>query len=68
MQIAATDPKYVGNEEDLPSDRPDDLLPLLKQPFIRDEKQTIQSLVHEAIGKLGENIVVRRFSRFELGA
>jgi translation elongation factor EF-Ts len=24
--------------------------------------------VHEAIGKLGENIVVRRFSRFELGA
>jgi elongation factor Ts len=68
MQIAATDPKYVGNEEDLPSELPDDQIPLLKQPFIRDEKQTIQGLVHEAIGKLGENIVVRRFSRFELGA
>jgi len=68
MQIAATDPKYVGNEENLPSDLPDDVVPLLKQPFIRDEKQTIQGLVHEAIGKLGENIVVRRFSRFELGA
>jgi elongation factor Ts len=68
MQIAATDPKYVGNEENLPAELPDDELPLLKQPFIRDEKQTIQSLVHEAIGKLGENIVVRRFSRFELGA
>jgi len=68
MQIAATDPKYVGNEESLPEDLPADELPLLKQPFIRDEKQTIQSLVHEAIGKLGENVVVRRFSRFELGA
>src|SRR5215213_10728939 len=68
MQIAATDPKYVGNEESLPEDLPDDVVPLLKQPFIRDEKQTIQGLVHEAIGKLGENIVVRRFSRFELGA
>ena len=68
MQIAATDPKYVGNEESLPEELPDGDLPLLKQPFIRDEKQTIQGLVHEAIGKLGENVVVRRFSRFELGA
>jgi elongation factor Ts len=68
MQIAATDPKYVGNEESLPEELPDGDLPLLKQPFIRDEKQTIQGLVHEAIGKLGENVVVRRFARFELGA
>jgi elongation factor Ts len=68
MQIAATDPKYVGNEENLPEELPDGDLPLLKQPFIRDEKQTIQGLVHEAIGKLGENVVVRRFARFELGA
>src|SRR3954449_7485224 len=67
MQIAATDPKYVGNEESLPEELPDGDLPLLKQPFIRDEKQTIQGLVHEAIGKLGENVVVRRFARFELG-
>jgi elongation factor Ts len=68
MQIAATDPKFVGNESDLPEELPAEELPLLKQPFIRDEKQTIQGLVHEAIGKLGENVVVRRFSRFELGA
>ena len=68
MQIAATDPKYVGNEESLPEDLPDGDLPLLKQPFIRDEKRTIQELVHEAIGKLNENIVVRRFARYELGA
>ena len=68
MQIAATDPKSIGNEETPPADLEEGDLPLLKQPFIRNEKQSIQDLVHEAIGKLGENIVVRRFSRFELGA
>lgn len=40
---------------------------LLKQPFIRDESMTVQDLVQAMIGKLGENIVVRRFARFELG-
>jgi elongation factor Ts len=68
MQIAATDPKYIGTEENIPDDLPPDELPLLKQPFIRDAGQSIQSLVHEAVGKLNENIIVRRFSRFELGA
>jgi elongation factor Ts len=68
MQIAATNPKYIGTEEDIPADLLPDEQPLLKQPFIRDPGQSIQGLVHEAIGKLGENIVVRRFSRFELGA
>src|SRR4051812_24457807 len=37
MQIAATDPKFVGNEESLPAELPEGELPLLKQPFIRDE-------------------------------
>ena len=68
MQIAATDPATIGNEEDAPESPTDDLLPLLRQPFIRDEKRTIQDLIHEAVGKLGENIVVRRFTRYELGS
>ena len=68
MQIAATDPRWIGNEEDAPAEYPENELPLLKQPFIRDEKRTIQELVNEAIGKLGENIVVRRFTRYELGS
>ena len=67
-QIAATDPRSIGNEEGAPTDLPADELPLLRQPFIRDEKRTIQDLVHEAIGKLGENVVVRRFTRYELGS
>ncbi|MBH28200.1 MAG: translation elongation factor Ts [Chloroflexi bacterium] len=40
---------------------------LLRQPFIKDEDQTVQDLVNNAIAKLGENIVVHRFVRFELG-
>ena len=37
---------------------------LLEQPFIKDPKLSIRDLVRERIGKLGENIVVRRFARF----
>ncbi|MBI3913756.1 MAG: elongation factor Ts [Chloroflexi bacterium] len=40
---------------------------LLNQAFIRDANTTIQDLVKATIAKLGENIVVRRFARFELG-
>ncbi|GAB4561293.1 MAG: translation elongation factor Ts [Anaerolineae bacterium] len=40
---------------------------LLRQPFIRDEGITVQDLITQAIAKLGENIVVRRFVRFEIG-
>jgi elongation factor Ts len=68
MQVAATDPRWIGNEDEAPTEYPDGELPLLKQPFIRDEKRTIQDLLHEAIGKLNENIVVRRFQRYELGS
>ncbi len=40
---------------------------LLEQPYIRDDEKTVQDLINEAIAKLGENIVVRRFIRFVLG-
>jgi elongation factor Ts len=52
MQIAAMDPKNVEV--------------LLKQEYIRDNSVTIESLVKQAIGKLGENIVIKQFSRFEI--
>jgi len=41
--------------------------PLLDQPYIRDPSRTIQELVNETISKVRENVVVRRFARFELG-
>jgi elongation factor Ts len=40
---------------------------LLEQPYIRDDKRTVADIVREAAAKTGENIVVRRFSRFRLG-
>ena len=40
---------------------------LLEQPFIKDETKTIQQLLVEAIAKLGENIVIKRFARFQIG-
>ncbi len=40
---------------------------LLDQPFIKDDKMTVQELVKAASAKTGENIVVRRFVRFQLG-
>jgi len=40
---------------------------LLDQPYIRDDKRTVAEIVQEAAAKTGENIVVRRFSRFRLG-
>jgi elongation factor Ts len=40
---------------------------LMRQPFIKDDDLTVQDILTEAIAKMGENIVVRRFTRFELG-
>jgi elongation factor Ts len=41
---------------------------LLEQPYVRDDKKTVETVVKEAIAKLGENIVIRRFQRFALGS
>jgi len=40
---------------------------LMEQPFIKDQKKSIEEVVKEATAKFGENIVIRRFSRFRLG-
>lgn len=52
MQVAAMNPADVDS--------------LLKQEYIRDSSQTIEQLVKGVIGKLGENITIKRFVRFEL--
>lgn len=52
MQVAAMGPKDVDS--------------LLRQEYIRDSSKTIGELIKETIAKLGENIVVNRFSRFEI--
>lgn len=69
MQIAAMAPLYV-DAEDIPEGEDGaggQEAILMQQPFIKDPTRTIRDLVNETIGRLGENIRVRRFSRFSLG-
>ncbi len=40
---------------------------LLEQPFVKNTDITVQDLMNELIAKTGENIVIKRFSRFQLG-
>ena len=68
MQIAAMDPNHI-DENDSPdvSDVTPDEKCLIKQPFIKDPSMTINELINEASGKLGEKIQIRRFVRYALG-
>ncbi|MCD7873628.1 MAG: translation elongation factor Ts [Acidaminococcaceae bacterium] len=40
---------------------------LMEQPFVKDPDKTISDLITESIAKIGENISIRRFSRYQLG-
>ena len=69
MQVTALAPKYVS-EEDVPED--EEIAPeeacLLLQPYIKDPTRVVKDIIIETIAKVGENIRVRRFSRYELGS
>ena len=51
LQIAAMDPEKDS---------------LMSQPWIKDETKTIKELIEEYVAKLGENIMIKRFVRFEI--
>jgi elongation factor Ts len=69
MQIAAMNPMLVSRDdpEREKHEGSDEEVCLLSQPFIRDSSRTIEGLVQDAVAKTGENIRIRRFTRFELG-
>ncbi len=68
LQIAAMAPLYISPDEVPPESEVDPkTVCLLLQAFIKDPEKTIQDLVTETIAKVGENIKIRRFTRFELG-
>jgi elongation factor Ts len=68
MQIAATSPQFLTSEEMSPKAETDPQAAcLLSQPFIKEPDKTVQEVITETIAKVGENIKVRRFARFELG-
>jgi elongation factor Ts len=68
MQVVATSPQFITAAE-IPAAA--ELDPqeacLLLQPFIKEPDKTIEEIIAETVAKVGENIKVRRFARFELG-
>ena len=51
LQIAAINPEEI---------------PILKQVWIKDESKTVKGLIEENVAKLGENIILEKFIRYEL--
>ena len=79
MQVAAMSPRFV-NRDEITDEQWTELerefgdresaakaVVLVEQAFIKDAKKTVADLVTDAVSKMGENIVIRRFARFELG-
>ena len=68
MQIAAMPPQFISKDE-VPegSDIEPEAACLLLQPYIRDPNKTVRDVIVETIAKVGENIKINRFVRFELG-
>ncbi|HEU5099863.1 MAG TPA: elongation factor Ts [Roseiflexaceae bacterium] len=76
LHVAATNPRYL-KVEDVPAaeiaesgETPEKFAEqyvLMTQPFIRDGSRTIEDKIKETVAKVRENIVVRRFVRYEIG-
>lgn len=68
MQVAATSPQFITDEE-MPAESELDpkVVCLLQQPFIKEPDRTVGEIIADTIARVGENIKVRRFARFEPG-
>lgn len=75
LHIAAVNPRYITVEE-VPADAvPADMKPekfyeevvLLKQAYVKDPSQTIEDRIKATVAKIRENVIVRRFVRYEIG-
>ena len=68
MQVAAMSPLFIDGD-DVPDGEEANAQEacLMLQPFIKDPTMSVRDLVNESVGKLGENVRIRRFARFALG-
>lgn len=75
MQIVASSPSYI-NKEDVPADivehekNKEEFYKahcLMEQPFVKDPAMSIKDYLGSIVSKLGENIVIRRFTRYRIG-
>jgi len=65
MHVAAMSPKYLAIA-DAPEEEKSEEICLLSQAFIKDPNLTVADLIQEKISKIGENILIERFARFEI--
>lgn len=76
LHVAATNPRYIRPEE-VPAaeieasgqsaEKYYEEVVLLAQPFVKDNSQTIEDKIKATVAKVRENIIVRRFVRYEIG-
>lgn len=76
LHVAAMNPRYIRADEvpenvisesgETPAKYAEQYV-LMNQPFVRNPSQTIDDLVKETVAKVRENIVIRRFVRYEIG-
>jgi elongation factor Ts len=71
LQVAAMGPRYI-RREDVPAAEAADpetlkTVCLLEQPFVKDQKLTVGDLLKALVAKTGENVIIRRISRFGVG-
>lgn len=77
LHVAATSPRYV-HPDDVPADEVAasglpaakyyEEVALLAQPFVKNPSQTIEDKIKNTVARVRENIIVRRFARYEIGA
>jgi len=69
MQIAAMPSTSYISKDDIEEEekRPIEEISLLDQSYIKDPSRTVNDIIQDAIARVGENVKVRRFSRFALG-
>src|SRR5215211_1583497 len=76
LHIAATNPRYIRADEvpaaeieasGLTAEKYYEEVVLLAQPFVKDGSQTIEDKIKATVAKVRENIIVRRFTRYEIG-
>lgn len=76
LHIAATNPRYIAPDDvpadviaasGMPAEKYYEAHVLLAQPFVKDPTTTIADMIKYHIAKVGENILVGRFTRYEVG-
>lgn len=69
LQIASTNPKFLKREDANSGLSEEEIkqICLLEQPFVKDPSVTIKDYLTQVIAKIGENIMIKRWTRYQVG-